>query len=277
MIKSKSNKFYIVEILMLIIGFLFLIPFYYIIINSFKTLGQILLDPSSWPTSFNFNNYVKGSKAIKFPVLFFNSLIITSCSILLLIVFGSISSWKLARFPQRKLFKAMYILYILSMIIPFQTVMIPVVTVSSWLNLLNTKRGLIFLYIGFGLPITVFLYHGFIGTIPFALEESARIDGATDYQTFTKIVFPLLKPITITITILNILWIWNDFLLPSLVLFDRKLITIPIGINMFFGLYDQQWDKALSVLVLSILPIIVLFLFLQRYFIEGVTSGAVKG
>ncbi|MGH0054553.1 MAG: carbohydrate ABC transporter permease [Sphaerochaetaceae bacterium] len=266
-----------VEILIIIFSVVFFVPFYFIFINSFKTLGQILTDPSSLPTDWNLANYMKGVKAIKFPTLLFNSIFVTSSSIILISFLGSLASWKMARFEHKRLFKIMYICYTLSMIIPFQTVMVPVVSISSFLNMLDLKRGLVFLNIGFGLPLTVFLFHGFIGTVPYALEESARIDGANDHQVFFRIVLPLLKPITITIAILNTLWIWNDFLLPSLVLFSRDNYTIPIGINMFFGLYDQQWDKALSILVLSIVPIVGIFLFLQKYFIAGITSGAVKG
>lgn len=267
----------LVEILVVLFGILFFVPFYFIFIGSFKTLGEILINPASWPVSWSFNNYIKGMKAIKFPTLLFNSVYITSVSIILISFLGSLASWKMARGENKKLFKFMYVCYTLSMIIPFQTVMVPVVSISSILNMLDTKMGLVFLNIGFGLPLTVFLYHGFIGTVPYAIEESARIDGANDHQVFFGMVLPLLKPITITIAILNILWIWNDFLLPSLVLFSRKNYTIPIGINMFFGLYDQQWDKALSILVLSIVPIITIFLFLQKYFIAGITNGAVKG
>ncbi len=272
----KRHSLY-AQILCVIFAILFFTPFYYIIINSFKTLQQIYIDPSTWPTSISFENFIKGSRAIKFPKLLWNSFVVTLFSIVAINFFGSLAAWKMARKANRKLFKSMYLLYILSMIIPFQTVMIPVVVITSKLGLMNTRFGLIFQNIGFGLPLTVFLYHGFIGTVPKALEESARIDGASENQVFFSIVFPLLKPITTTIAILNLLWIWNDYLLPSLILHKTAVQTVPIGINKFFDLYDQQWDKALSVLLMSILPIIVIFLILQKYFIAGITSGAVKG
>jgi raffinose/stachyose/melibiose transport system permease protein len=274
---SKRQHSFAAEAAVIIFALVFVSPFYFIVVNSFKPLGEILSDPSALPRVLSVENYVRGSATIRFPRLFVNSLIVTGFSLLLILFFGAIASWKMARFPRRRLYRTMYVFYILAMIVPFQTVMIPVVQVSSWLHILNTRHGLIFLYIGFGLPLTIFLYHGFIASVPLALEESARIDGANDRQVFFRIVIPLINPITITIAILHILWIWNDFLLPSLILYRNTLLTIPIGINMFFGQYDQQWDKALSVLVLSILPIIVIFLFLQKYFIAGVTSGAVKG
>ena len=272
----KRHSLY-AQILCVIFAILFFTPFYYIIINSFKTLQEIYIDPSTLPKSISFENFVKGSRAIKFPKLLWNSTVITVFSIVLINFFGSLAAWKMARKANKKLFRGMYLLYILSMIVPFQTVMIPVVVITSKLGLMNTRTGLIFLNIGFGLPLTVFLYHGFIGTVPKALEESARIDGASENQVFFRIVFPLLKPITTTIAILNLLWIWNDYLLPSLILHKTAVQTVPIGINKFFDLYDQQWDKALSVLLMSILPIIVIFLILQKYFIAGITSGAVKG
>ncbi len=272
----KRHSLY-AQILCVIFAILFFTPFYYIIINSFKTLQEIYIDPSTLPKSIGFENFVKGSRAIKFPKLLWNSTVITVFSIVLINFFGSLAAWKMARKSNKKLFRGMYLLYILSMIVPFQTVMIPVVVITSKLGLMNTRTGLIFLNIGFGLPLTVFLYHGFIGTVPKALEESARIDGASENQVFFRVVFPLLKPITTTIAILNLLWIWNDYLLPSLILHKTAVQTVPIGINKFFDLYDQQWDKALSVLLMSILPIIVIFLILQKYFIAGITSGAVKG
>lgn len=277
MINAPKRHSIYAQIICVIFAIIFFAPFYFIIINSFKTLQQIYIDPSTWPTSWSFDNFVRGSRAIKFPKLLWNSTVITVSSIVLINLLGSMASWKMARSKYSKAFKIMYILYILSMIVPFQTVMIPVVVITSKLGMMNTRYGLVFLNIGFGLPLTVFLYHGFIGTVPMALEESAKIDGANDHQVFWRIVFPLLKPITTTIAILNLLWIWNDYLLPSLVLHKTAVQTIPIGINKFFDLYDQQWDKALSVLLMSIVPIVVVFLILQKYFIEGITSGAVKG
>lgn len=163
------------------------------------------------------------------------------------------------------------------MVIPFQSIMIPLVRVASELNLMDSRTGLIICYFGFGVSLNVFLYHGFIKSIPKEIEESATVDGCTPYGVFWKIIFPLLKPMSVTVILLNSLWIWNDFLLPLLVLNSPDLRTIPLATFAFFGQYTKQWDLALAALVLGVIPIILFFLSMQKYIIEGITAGSVKG
>jgi len=223
-----------------------------------------------------YNQREKTVKQVKFFSVFVNSISITAGSLFGMVVLGAMASWKLAR-VQTWVSRLMFFLYVSAMVIPFQSVMIPLVKVAFTLQLINSRLGLIFIYFGFGLPFTIFLYHGFVKGVPFELEESGRLEGCSDIQLFIHIVIPLLKTITVTVIILQTLWVWNDFLLPSLILHDRDLHTIPLGINRFFGQYRNQWDKALATLVLSMLPIIVFFLLLQKHLIRGVADGALKG
>jgi raffinose/stachyose/melibiose transport system permease protein len=173
--------------------------------------------------------------------------------------------------------RILFTLYVAAMVIPFQSIMIPLVKVTSSIGLSDSIPGLIVCYLGFGIPLSVFLFHGFVKSIPLEIEEAATVDGSNVYGVFIRIVLPLLKPMFVTVIILNTLWIWNDYLLPSLILQSPQLRTIPIATFAFFGQYTKQWDLALPALVLGILPIIVFFLSMQKYIVEGITAGAVKG
>lgn len=266
----------LVEMFLIIMVLVFCIPLYFMLINSFKTFGEITMNAASLPEKLVWKNYAVAVKQVKFFSVFVNSISITAGSLFGMVVLGAMASWKLAR-VQTWVSRLMFFLYVSAMVIPFQSVMIPLVKVAFTLQLIDSRLGLIFIYFGFGLPFTIFLYHGFVKGVPFELEESGRLEGCSDIQLFIHIVIPLLKTITVTVIILQTLWVWNDFLLPSLILHDRDLHTIPLGINRFFGQYRNQWDKALATLVLSMLPIIVFFLFLQKHLIRGVADGALKG
>ncbi len=275
--KKKCTKLDIlIYILLIILAIIFTIPFYFIIINSFKTYSEITLNSASFPNSFQFQNYIRAIQQTKFGLVLLNSIFITIFSVFGMVFFGSISSWKLVRI-KNKYSTIMFTIYVASMVIPFQSVMIPLVKVSSNVGLLDHRLGLILIYWGFGQAFSVFLYHGFIKGVPLELEECARLDGCKDIQLFSKIVFPLLKTITVTVIILQTLWVWNDFLLPSLIIYKKEYQTIPLSINRFFGQYKNQWDYALPILVLGLVPIVIFFLALQKYMIEGISEGAVKG
>lgn len=167
---------------------------------------------------------------------------------------------------------------IASMVVPFQVLMIPLVSIyGSSLGMLNSKSSLIFFYLGFGMNLAVFMYHGFIkSSVPISLEEAAKLDGCTKFQTFFLVVLPLLKSITSTMIVLDVLWIWNDFLLPSLVLGKKELYTLPLSTYSFYGTYSNDLGKIMAGLVMTVLPVIALYLFLQKHIISGIVSGAVK-
>lgn len=274
--KKYSISNFLIYIILIILAIIFTIPFYFIVINSFKTYSEITLNSASFPNAFHFENYIRAIQQTKFGLVLLNSIFITIFSVLGMVFFGSIASWKLVR-TKNKYSTIMFTIYVASMVIPFQSVMIPLVKVSSNVGLLDHRLGLILIYWGFGQAFSVFLYHGFIKGVPLELEECARLDGCKDIQLFTKIVFPLLKTITVTVIILQTLWVWNDFLLPSLIIYEKDYQTIPLSINRFFGQYKNQWDYALPILVLGLVPIVIFFLSLQKFMIEGISEGAVKG
>ncbi len=274
-VKRRAGSL-IVWVLLMFVVLLFLVPLFFVVNNSFKTFGEITINAASLPKKIVWSNYSVAFRQVEFLRVFSNSFLITAGGIIGMVFLGSMAAWKLARVDSR-ISRIMFFLYVTAMVIPFQSVMIPLVKVAYTLQFINSRIGIIIIYIGFGLPFTVFLYHGFVKGVPFELEESGRLEGCSDMQLFVHIVIPLLKTISVTVIILQTLWVWNDFLLPSLILYRRDLHTIPLGINRFFGQYQNQWDKALPTLVLSMLPIITFFLLLQKHLIQGVANGALKG
>ena len=271
-----TTKMLLLEIVLILLALLFLYPFYLIAINSFKSFDQIMLNTIGWPDTMSWTNYNKAWTATQFPRVLLNSLIVTTASLAGLIVLASMAAWRLVRHPGR-LSNVLFITFVSAMIIPFQAIMLPLVEVGKLLHLMNSIPGLIFMYFGFCMSISVFLFSGFIKSIPVEVEESGYIDGCSAHILFWHIVFPLLKPVAATVAILNGLHIWNDFLLPQLVLRSKELHTIPIAMFSFFSQYERQWDMALPMLVMTMLPMIIFFLFTQKYMIKGVMSGSIKG
>ena len=257
----------------------YMFPFYMIVINSFKTRKTIFKNPLtiSDPEGLSFQNYIDAFKQMEFIKAFMNSLIITFISLLLIIMFSSLAGWYFAR-EKTLASKVFFTLIMAAMVIPFQTIMIPLISIyGAELYALNRRSTLIFMYVGFGFSLATFIYYGFIRSgIPRSLEEAAIIDGAGRYQVFFYIVFPLLKPTTATLIVLDTLWIWNDYLLPSLILGKKKLYTLPLSTYTFYGTYSADLGKLMAALVLTVLPVILVYLRLQKQIIEGVVSGAVK-
>ncbi len=260
----------------------YLSPLYIVLVNSFKNREEIYSSAIALPTSLDFSVYSMAIEKMQFFNAFKNSVIVTLGSIFFIIVLSSMTAWMLVR-NDNKVSKFIFLAFIATMIIPFQTLMMPMMQeVKFWqdllgINILDTLRGLIFLNIGFGASMAVFLYHGFIkSSIPVSLEEAATIDGCSTFRVFWSIVFPMLKPTTMTVIILDVIWIWNDFLLPSLVLSNNDIKTIPLSTAKFFGQFTIQWNLAMAGLVLTMIPVIVFYLISQKYIIKGVASGAVK-
>ncbi|UJF34565.1 carbohydrate ABC transporter permease [Paenibacillus hexagrammi] len=274
--KKYSARLFSLEVLGILVALLFLVPFYFVLANSFKTFPELAMSTAKLPKTLFLGNYEKVWTIMKFPKAFWNSLFVTVLSNVGLVIISSMASYRMVRKPT-KFNNLVFLGFVAAMVIPFQSIMIPLVKVMSSINFMDSKLGLIGSYFGFGVSLNVFLYHGFIKSIPLEIEESATVDGSSSYGVFWKIVFPLLKPMTITIIILNSLWIWNDYLLPSLVLSSPELRTIPLATYSFFGQYTKQWDLALAGLTLSVLPIVIFFLALQRHIVEGITAGSVKG
>jgi len=264
------------EIAAVLLALLFLIPFYFVIINSLKSFGDLMRNAAGWPEAFRWDNYGKVWEIMKFPRAFMNSLLITVLSNAGLVVISAMAAYRILRRPT-VFNRVLFVLFIAAMVIPFQSIMIPLVRVASDVGLMDSRFGLIVCYFGFGVSLNLFLYHGFMKSIPLEIEEAAVVDGCTPYGVFWKIVFPLLKPMTVTILLLNSLWIWNDFLLPLLVLHSADIRTIPLQTYSFFGQYTKQWDLALAGLVLGVAPMVAFFLLMQKHIIAGISAGAVKG
>ena len=276
---SYTGKLGTLEVFMWLLLILYMAPFYLMFINSFKTRREIFANTTGLPDVWNYKNYIDAASKMNLVSSFTNSLIITVVSVILILLFSSMAAWLLVR-DQSKKSKILFYIFTAGMIVPFQSVMIPLV---KWMakiqfgpfKMIGTHYGLIFMYIGFGVSMSIFLYHGFIKGIPQEVEEAATIDGCTKWQTYTKVVLPLLKPTTVTVAVLNSIWIWNDFLLPFLTL-DKNLRTIPLSMNNFFGAFSKQWELAMAALVIAIIPIIIFYFFVQKHIIAGIVQGSIK-
>ena len=236
-----------------------------------------MLNPFGLPKTFIFTNYITGINRVGFFQALGLSLWITIASVIVIVLFTSMTAWIITR-VKTKLSKIIYYAFIVSMIVPFQLVMFPLVyTSSNWFNLDN-PLGIVLIYLGFGSGLSVFLFCGFIKSIPISIEEAAMIDGCNPIKTFFYVVVPLIKPILITVSILNVMWIWNDFLLPYRVLDISSFKTIPIAIQYLKDGYGGiEYGPMTALIVLSIIPIVIFYLALQKYIINGVIAGAVKG
>lgn len=274
--KKYSWHLFLLEVLGILLAVIFLVPFYFVVVNSMKTFADLVTNTANLPKSIYLDNYFAVWDIMKFPKVFLNSLVITVGSNVGLVVISAMAAYHMVRKASRWN-HFVFLAFVAAMVIPFQSIMIPLVRIANELNLLDSRVGLMMCYFGFGVSLNVFLFHGFMKSIPLEIEESAYVDGSNTYGVFWRIVFPLLKPMIVTVVILNTLWIWNDYLLPFLVLSSPDLRTIPLATFSFFGQYTKRWDLALPALMLGILPIIVFFLSLQKHIIEGITAGAVKG
>ncbi len=262
-----------------LLSIVYVMPIMIVIINSFKRKAFINKFPFKIGTGKMFvgwENYVEGIKKIEFFKAFGYSLFITVCSVAVIILCTSMCAWYITR-VQTKFTKLFYMLCLFSMIVPFQMVMFTLSKLANMLHLSNPV-GIILVYLGFGAGLAVFMFTGFVKSIPLEIEEAAMIDGCTPIQTFFQVVFPILKPTAITVAILQAMWIWNDYLLPYLVLDIKRFKTIPIAIQYLKGGYGSiDWGAMMAMLVLAIIPIILFYIACQKHIIEGVVAGAVKG
>lgn len=265
---------------LIIIFIAYMFPFVMVVINSLKQKRDIIKSPFSWLFTIkglSFDNFEKAFVQMDFLNAFKNSLIVTVSATVLVTLFAAMLAYYIVR-NDNIISKITFVLMVASMIIPFQAIMIPLVSIyGGALNILNHRATLIFMHTGFSMAMSVFMFHGFIkGNVPIALEEAAYIDGCTHSQTFFKIVLPLLKPIISTMVILNSMAFWNDFLLPSLVLTDKKLLTLPLSTYSFYGTYSADYGTIMAGLLLCVIPILILYVILQKQIIGGVVAGAVK-
>ena len=258
------------------------------VINVFKNANGIVADPigftgaSAGQLMTNLSSVVNNTN-FSFWYAFGTSALITIVSLILLALFGGMAAWAICRNSKRKWSSIIYMMFIASMIIPFQVVMLPMIStfrdVGSFvgLPLLNSIPGIVFAYCGFGGAMTVFILTGMVKTVPYDLEEAATIDGCSYEGIYFRVVFPLLRPSVVTVTILNGMWIWNDYLLPSLMLGQNgRVKTLPVAVQAFVGSYVKQWDLILTAALLAMIPMIVIFIFAQKQIMSGMVEGAVK-
>ena len=276
--KKVINALMMAGLIIVFIAYMF--PFIMVIINSLKQKRDIIKSPFSWLFTIkglSFDNFVKAFTQMDFLNAFKNSLIVTVSATVLVTLLAAMLAYYIVR-HKNWISNVTFSLMVASMIIPFQAIMIPLVSIyGGTLNILNHRLTLIFMHTGFSMAMSVFMFHGFLnGNIPIALEEAAYIDGCTHSQTFFRIVFPLLKPIISTMVILNALAFWNDFLLPSLVLTDKKLLTLPLSTYSFYGTYSADYGTIMAGLLLCVIPVLILYMVLQKQIINGVVAGAVK-
>ncbi|MGO4369213.1 carbohydrate ABC transporter permease [Paenibacillus sp. MCAF20] len=275
---SRRLVFSIIVWVVLVLGAcVTLFPIYMGILNSLKTEGDMMNNILSIPAQFEFGNYKDAFKKTNYMRSLGNTALISVAGLVGIIVFSSMAGYKLSRTPG-KLSTFLFNLFVLSMLIPFHSIMISLNRVSMALQVQGTLVGLSMIYVGLGVSMAIFLYHGFVKSIPRDIDEAAVIDGCGELRLYVTVILPLLMPITMTAAILNLLWMWNDFLLPLLMLSDSDQYTLLLSINMLFGQYgNNDWAAILPALVLTMLPVIVVYLLLQKYILNGVGDGAVKG
>ncbi|MGS5022304.1 carbohydrate ABC transporter permease [Paenibacillus sp. JJ1683] len=274
--RSRTGRI-LLEAGMIVLSLLFLYPLFLAINNSFKSFAEVMTDVIALPKQLSLDNYVYVWKFIDYPRLFLNNTIITVLGLAGIVLISSIAAYKLAR-TKSKWSSAIYMLCIMPMLIPFQSIMLTVLRLTKDLNLADSTWGLGLLYWGFGAPLAVFIYHGFVKGIPVEIDESAKIDGASGFRLFFSVIFPLLKSVTATIVIIDVMWIWNDFLLPLLMVNGSPSTkTLTLAAYTFVGQYTSDWQYAMTAMVMAVLPSIIVFIFLQKYIVKGVVAGAVKG
>ena len=285
--KLKTSTFVTIMVIAVVIALYTLAPFFLVCINVFKNANGIVADPVTLAgTSFgqfltNLSNVINNSN-FSFWYAFGTSAVITIISLILLALFGGMAAWVICR-NKTVWSNVIYMVFIASMIIPFQVVMLPLIStfrdVGNFvgISMLQSIPGIVFAYCGFGGAMTVFILTGMVKTVPYDLEEAASIDGCSYEGIYFRIIFPLLRPSVVTVTILNGMWIWNDYLLPSLMLGQNgKVKTLPVAVQAFVGSYVKQWDLILTAALLAMIPMIIIFLIAQRQIMSGMVEGAVK-
>ncbi|MGV1033879.1 MAG: carbohydrate ABC transporter permease [Microbacteriaceae bacterium] len=272
---QRINLFFFLGACVLAVIYAF--PFLMVLLNSVKEKREVVNAPLAWPSEPQWENFLAAIKKMGYWQALGNSLLITVISVIAIIITSSMLAYYLSR-SKTKFSAVTFLVLVASMIIPFQALMIPFVGLfgQKGLNLPGNQITIAFFYVGFGVALSTFLYHGFISNIPYELDEAAAIDGASPFMTFRKIILPMLGPVTATVSIINALWIWNDFLLPSVVLLETDQKTLPLKTFVFYGKYTSDYGLAMAGLLLSIVPILIFYFVMQKRIISGISAGAVK-
>lgn len=275
MLNKKKWSSAVWQILLVLFTLVFLSPMIYMVLNSFKPYSQMLKDPWGLPDTLFLDNYIKAFTQMKFFQSLYNSAVITIVSVFLIVVLGGLAAYPITRFDNR-LTRFLSIYFLIGYMVPTQVLIVQIFSVMKKMHLINTKTGLILVYAA-GVSFAVFMYQGFIRSMPVDMEESALIDGARPWQMFWKVVFPLLKPASATLIIFQTMWIWNDFVLSSLFLSSRKNLTLLLELHQCIGEFSLDWSVMLAIMCIVMFPMLVFYLLMQKQIIAGMTAGAVKG
>ncbi|OAB47545.1 carbohydrate ABC transporter permease [Paenibacillus antarcticus] len=277
MITSKRLRSIAINLLYAIVGAMMLLPIYYLIVTTFKTQTEATISPLGLPKHLTFDNYINAFNAMNYPRALLNNVLITGSAVIVLILISSMAAYVIAR-SKKKIYKWMFSIFMVGLIIPFQIAIIPLYKIISSMHLMNTLPGVILINVFcINLPLSIFLFRGFINTVPIELEEAAAIDGYGTFRTFWSIIFPLLKPIVSTVAILDALAVWNDFLTPLLFLQDPNKAVLLQEVYKNVGPFSTNWTAFFPMLVLATLPLVIFYLIMQKSIIDGVVAGAVKG
>ena len=277
MTKRRKRNTAILIVVLTVIAVIFIYPVFLMFLNSFKPFGEVVSDPIALPKAPTLENFTYVIKKIHYLQLFMNNVIITVIGIIGIVIFSSLAAYILDR-RRNTYTRIVHTLLITPMLIPFQTIMITLLKAMNVIHLDQSRVGLGIQYWGFGIPMATFIFYNFMKTIPKELDESAKIDGASTFRGFISVIFPLLKPVTFTVIVIDVMWIWNDFLLPLLMVnSSNKTKTLVLASYTFVGQMNTKWQYAMTAMVLTVLPSIIVFIFLQKYIVEGVVAGAVKG
>lgn len=275
--QNYTKTTFLVQILMTVVVGLFALPIFMIFNYSFKTKKELYLgSPFDLPQSLNLDNYIKAFDRLDLTTTFMNTMMYTVLSVLILAMLCGVTAWAIARCKHR-FFKFAYVYFLIGILIPYQALFLPIYTIGYKMGMTNTRYGVIFMYVATGVSFGVFLMNSFMSTVPLDLEEAARIDGCSVIRTYFSVVLPLLKPAMATLIIMQSFQIWNDYMMASLYVSSNKLKTLTVAIHSLFSAQSNDYNTAFAAIVISVLPIAILFLSLQKYFIKGMTVGAVKG
>ncbi|MHC1771479.1 MAG: carbohydrate ABC transporter permease [Flexilinea sp.] len=279
MTRSRKRKLQLIvlEIIVIVLGIFYIYPVFLMFMNSVKPFKEVVTDVIALPTRIAWENYPFVIEKMDYGRLFLNNIVITVIGIAGIVFFSSFTAYLLDR-RRTKYTKFIRTFVITPMLIPFQTIMITLLKVMNVLHLSGSTWGLGIQYWGFGIPMAIFIFYNFMKTIPREIDESAKIDGASTFRIFISVIFPLLKNVTITVIVLDVMWIWNDFLLPLLMVNSSpKTKTLVLSAYTFVGQFNTQWHYAMTSMVLAVFPSIIFFILLQKYIVEGVVAGAIKG
>jgi raffinose/stachyose/melibiose transport system permease protein len=267
----------VTEILLIVIAAIFLIPIYYLIITTFKTPADAVSSPMGLPINITFDNYVRAFKAMNYFHVLGNNLLITISSVAGIVMFSAMAAYSLVRHTNR-FNRLVFLLFMVGMMVPYQMGILALYKQVSQLGLMNSHTGVILIEICYSLPLSIFLIKSFIGsTVPFELEEAAKVDGCGVWRTFLQIVFPLLMPVIATVAIVNTLGVWNDFMTPLLFLQSRSKGVLLLEVFRNIGQFSTDWTNFFPMMLLAVAPLILFYIFMQKYIINGITSGSLKG